>query len=789
MQMKKLTIILLMSLMPFVGVAQQTEIYSRVKIDLKNKSMNDLAATGAAVDHGDFKRNNYFVGELSASELSAIQKAGFTFVVLVPDVTKQYVQTKKKNNAKKKVRSTACFPDRIFATPNDFLLGSMGDFYTYEEVLQHLDSLAAKYPNLVSVRQPIDTFMTFENRPIYWLKISDNPNVNETETEVFHTAVHHAREPMSVMQLIFYMYYLCENYATDPEVKYIVDHSEQYFIPIVNPDGYVFNQTTNPQGGGMWRKNRRNNLDGTFGVDLNRNYGYQWGFNNIGSSNSSASDTYRGVAAFSEPETKAVKYFCEQHQFVSAFNNHSYGNLLIYPWGFNDTNSDDSLAFSTHAKLETDYNRYVYGRDVETVGYSTNGTSDDWMYGEQTSKNKILAMTPEVGDGQLGFWPPTSDLLNQCNNNMHLNLNSMRVALAYATLDPLKADYIKPNHLFAHFVLNNIGIDSNATFTASLVPITNNIIAGSPKVLTNVNRFANVLDSLQFTLASTIAQGDVVKYVIALSNGYVFQYDTLVAHYTTQVDTSFYSNCNSMAQWTGSWNKDTNHAVSQHASLTDSPYANSGNQSSSSLQTANPISLMDKTSAKLSFNAKWLTECTNDFVQVAVSADNGQSYQNLCTRKSLRSVNPDIADEPVFEGNLYTWAYDEVSLDDYLDKNILISFNMETDPGFTKDGFYVDDVMVLAVPKVIIPNSVKEIENQQAIDFYPNPSSDYLHFNLNENTEVAWQIFDIVGTKVMTNVLDKNNAIIDIRQLKAGCYVINLTHALGQKTVLRFTKN
>ncbi len=117
------------------------------------------------------------------------------------------------------------------------------------------------------------------------VKISDNPNVNETEPEVLYTALHHAREPVGAMQMLFYMYYLLENYDNDPFIQALVDNTEMYFVPVVNPDGYVYNQTTNPNGGGMWRKNRRNNGSaGLYGSDLNRNYGYMWGYDNNGSS-------------------------------------------------------------------------------------------------------------------------------------------------------------------------------------------------------------------------------------------------------------------------------------------------------------------------------------------------------------------------------------------------------------------------------------------------------------------------------------------------------------------------
>jgi len=108
------------------------------------------------------------------------------------------------------------------------------------------------------------------------------------------------------------MWYLLENYSSDPSIKNIVDNTEMYFIPVVNPDGYIYNQTTNPNGGGLWRKNRRNNGDNTYGVDLNRNYSYNWGYDNTGSSGNTNSDTYRGPSPFSEPESRIMRDFTYQ---------------------------------------------------------------------------------------------------------------------------------------------------------------------------------------------------------------------------------------------------------------------------------------------------------------------------------------------------------------------------------------------------------------------------------------------------------------------------------------------
>ena len=106
------------------------------------------------------------------------------------------------------------------------------------------------------------------------------------------------------------------NYDTNDVIKSIINESELFFIPCVNPDGYVFNEEIEPNGGGMWRKNKR---DG-HGVDNNRNYSFidedgneVW--NTSGTSNNVNSDTYAGDGPFSEAENRAIRYFIESNNF------------------------------------------------------------------------------------------------------------------------------------------------------------------------------------------------------------------------------------------------------------------------------------------------------------------------------------------------------------------------------------------------------------------------------------------------------------------------------------------
>lgn len=397
------------------------ERYAKIRIFLeKPADALELAQLGLALDHVDTESPTAVVGEFSQTDLNLL-KGKFRYEVLVEDLAAFYAERIRVDQLQhngKPVEDRA-FPC-TYATPTYFNTGSFGGYLTLNEVYAELDEMRALYPNLITARQPLSG-ATHEGRSLYWVRISDNADTDESEPEALYTGLHHAREPMSIMNLIFFMHYILEYYGSDPEIQTLINETELYFVPVLNPDGYEYNRSTNPGGGGMWRKNRRNNGNGTYGVDLNRNYGFQWGYNNTGSSPTTSSDTYRGPGAFSEPETQMIRDFCLAHQFVTALNDHAYGNYIVLPWGYINSVPESSLFSSIGDDLNT-CNNYLVGNPYATVGYSTNGSSDDWMYGEQSTKPKIYAMTPEIGTSADGFWPPSSKILPYCEAMMYTNL-------------------------------------------------------------------------------------------------------------------------------------------------------------------------------------------------------------------------------------------------------------------------------------------------------------------------------------------------------------------------------
>jgi len=173
-------------------------------------------------------------------------------------------------------------------------------------------------------RSIVNVGTTIEGRAINGIVISANTTNNATKPAIVINGCQHAREWISPMTVAYIAQALCTNYTTDPNVKQIVDSFEITVIPIVNADGYVYTQTDR-----MWRKNRRVNKNSScIGVDINRNWNYQWA--TVGSSPLPCSDTYQGPSGFSEPEeTSVAKYISSKVQSITNTHTHLFLSLSL----------------------------------------------------------------------------------------------------------------------------------------------------------------------------------------------------------------------------------------------------------------------------------------------------------------------------------------------------------------------------------------------------------------------------------------------------------------------------
>jgi carboxypeptidase T len=767
------------ALFPIV-LAAQAPTHARVRVHLEDLpgGVAGLIELGIAADHGSLREGTSLTTDLSMNEIARLQEAGVAHEVLIPDVAAYYA-ARAWEPAPSGLRGggTTCNPQPYFPVPQHVTEGSMGGFYTWDEMVAILDEMHEAYPQLISSKVSIGE--SWEGRPLYMVRISDQPDVDQDEPEVLYDALHHAREPASLSQLIFYMWYLLENYGTNDEVTYLVDSTEMYFVPCVNPDGYVYNWNNHPTGGGMWRKNRRVNGNGTFGVDLNRNYGHEWGYNNTGSSPDPGSEVYRGPAAFSEPEIQAMRDFCESRSFRIALNYHTFGDLLVYPWGFMPSHyTPDSAVFANYGRLLTRDNHYVYGTADQTVNYTTNGSSDDWMYGEQGTKPKILSMTPEAGLASDGFWPQAWRIPDICQVNMGQNLLMAHLAGRYAEAVDRSGPVVWGVETHIPFDLTRYGLEPG-TFTVSITPLTAGVLAGPPVVFEGMDLLETRTDSITITLPTGLQNGDPVSLVLSVGNGAYTHHDTLTKFFGLPV-IAFHDAMDNTSAWASSaWGTTTATYWSPPRSMTDSPNGNYPNNTLNTLALASPIDLSDATSATLTFRARWDIEPRYDQVQVSASAD-GVAWTPLCGRYTRPGSADQSQGEPVFDGRMPEWVEESMDLNAFIGGPVYLRFRLTSDPAVQRDGFYFDDLQVITT---VAPSTAVEgiHADRPVLQCHPNPASTdaRIHYMAAPGRPAELLLHDALGAVVQRVPLPATggSATLSLDSHAPGLYTATLLSA------------
>ena len=285
-----------------------------------------------------------------------------------------------------------------------------GYYYSPGENWEFWCTLAEDYSDLADT--PVVVGQSHQSRDIYTIRITSSVGDADYKPVMYFSSLIHAREPGSNSVIIDFANWLCTNYDSDTRATWILDNTQVYFMPVANPDGYEYNMP----GGGDWRKNRNG-----AGIDLNRNWGYMWGYDDQGSSPYSWSETYRGTAPFSEAETQVQRDFIISIEPIAAMNYHTYGGYLLYPWGYENIPTPHQSTFESWGAAMTQYNGYQYGR-AEQILYAVNGEQNDWCYSGD-SVPTILAMTPEVDDN--GFWGGQNDstlIADFCEECRYMNI-------------------------------------------------------------------------------------------------------------------------------------------------------------------------------------------------------------------------------------------------------------------------------------------------------------------------------------------------------------------------------
>jgi carboxypeptidase T len=315
-----------------------------------------------------------------------------------------------------------------------------------------LQYLATTYPTFTQLY--VLPEKSIEGRTIRALKIAKGSGTDRRAV-LFIGGVH-ARELINPDTIASFGLKMCQSYTSNTDltfggktytagtIKMLIEGMDIFLLPLVNPDGRVYVQSAG--GDPWWRKNRNPNPGKPCkGVDLNRNYDFLWS-SGIGTSADSCSDVFKGSGAFSEPETRNVRYMLDHFTNICCFMDiHSYSQLVLYPWGDDDNQTTDaSMNFQNPVWNglrgqpgnpykeyipSADLNRYVQVgtriRDAiaavrgrvftlqQSIGlYPTTGTSEDYAYARHfvdAGKRKVEGYTVETA---LEFQPPYAEALN-----------------------------------------------------------------------------------------------------------------------------------------------------------------------------------------------------------------------------------------------------------------------------------------------------------------------------------------------------------------------------------------
>ena len=293
------------------------------------------------------------------------------------------------------------------------------NFKQYGEINAYISNIATARPDLASIAS---IGSSIEGRAINSITITapDAPgNAASDRPAIVFNGCQHAREWISPMTVTYLASRFVDEYDTNAEIQQLLTTARIVIVPVVNPDGYIYSWTDQR----FWRKNRRD-ISGSpeFGVDLNRNWGYEWG--GEGASPDPADNIYHGAAPFSEPETTAMVALADQlgDDLVAHIDYHAYSQLILWPFGYATgvvTPEPDRTLFDN---LSSDMSDSIFSTSGEFYSpiqsldlYPAAGTSTDWYYGDREATSFTVELRPSSADP--GFDLPPEEIIPTAHEN------------------------------------------------------------------------------------------------------------------------------------------------------------------------------------------------------------------------------------------------------------------------------------------------------------------------------------------------------------------------------------
>ena len=285
-------------------------------------------------------------------------------------------------------------------------------YHSYQDTVDFFKELAQQHPQQVRVEIIGETW---EKRDIILVTISGDISTAEQKPALFYTGTIHAREYIGVELAIAFAQHLIDGMYYDPRIQEAFERSTLYMVPCANPDGLEYSRNHFS----FWRKNRRENADGSIGVDLNRNFPIGFKKNNNPSSN-----IYSGPHPFSEPETLALKSFVEAHDNITiALDYHSQGNVFFPAHDFRHENTIDTTDMNILCANMAEEIRKVSGREYgihqgKPPASLISGSGREFYY-----SRGIIGTVVEVGSQNI------SDYLNTMTEHISEHIPALLAAL------------------------------------------------------------------------------------------------------------------------------------------------------------------------------------------------------------------------------------------------------------------------------------------------------------------------------------------------------------------------
>jgi len=747
------------------SIIERQPKYSQVRIFATNENdFRKIEDAGLHIDHAITKPGLYQDAWLSEYEISLLSLSGVPFEILVDDWQEYYDNQPKMTPAEIDAQMQQVYEQDAITHS---IYGTMGGYMKYDEVVAKLDSMRMWYPQYISAKFSIGT--TYENRTMWCVRVTNGPNAPTGRPEVMLHALIHAREPESMETQFYYMFWLFENYNTDPMARFILNNREIYWIPVFNADGYVHNQTTNPNGGGMWRSNKHLTSPPSLTcgpVDPNRNFGtYQfWNSVNNGSGTNPCSPvgqegqgTYRGTLPFSELETQNIKAFVNSRNFKTAFSAHTYGNYLIKPWCWQDPiGTPDDATFNLFLADMKAVNGYTTGFPSQTVGYKVRGGTDDWYYND-SGHAKIFGFTPETGTS---FWPPQSQIIPLAQGMLHANQYITLVAGPYVNY--ISSNFNQPTYTPGASGIFKVRFRNKGLMTANntkiiLTPANGNVTIPVQQLTHNVASLQLDSSSFNFTISGAAPNNCYIPCFLTIKQdtSTIYTQGVYISVGTPASTVVLDDNAGNFANWTAggtaaTWNTSTAQSHSAPSSFTESPSGNYPANCDLQMTLTTPLNIATNPVVSLSFWHRYVTELDYDYCKVEVSSDGGASWQ-LVTQ---------------YTGSMTTWTQQTFDISSYANgsTNLKVRFRLTSDAGIQSDGWYVDDIVIT---KYCVGTIVGTSENNSGIpkqfaleQNFPNPfnPATVIKYQVPKASNVKISIFDILGKEVATLINGKVEA-------------------------------